>query len=330
MKKICSTMILLILILLPVMSDASSLILLKNGGQVVTPFYWFEGRYIFFYYAGGTAGIERKEIERILSSEAGEKQDTGNIVVWNPGVKAPPPEPSLVKKAQEADKPREEKEAKVDIEAYKNKKDQLNGELEGLLEQQRQAAGSADDLAVILRELRREVMLHTIARDLTGRGDLAEVVGNATTLAEQALDAAASLHHALLAADHGEPRDPQGAAERLVVGRELDAPGTETIDHDAAPPQRERAPGDGHVGRSQRGAVAAPRDPLRAHRRQQRAGGLVDGQQLPVAHEPAAVADDVDHVGGLARVHDARVQRVGIARELRRVVQRLAVHEGGP
>jgi glutamate-ammonia-ligase adenylyltransferase len=79
------------------------------------------------------------------------------------------------------------------------------------------AAGNADDLAVVLRELRREVMLHTIARDLTGRGDLAEVVGNATTLAELALDAAVSLHHARLAADHGEPRDPQGAAERLVV-----------------------------------------------------------------------------------------------------------------
>jgi hypothetical protein len=162
MKKICSTMILLILILLPVVSDASSLILLKNGGQVVTPFYWFEGRYIFFYYAGGTAGIERKEIEKILSSEAGEKQDTGNIVVWNPGVRALPPEPPLVKKAQEADKPREEKEAKVDIEAYKNKKDQLNGELEGLLEQQRQAAGSADDDAK--RKIREGIV--TVSKEI--------------------------------------------------------------------------------------------------------------------------------------------------------------------
>jgi [glutamine synthetase] adenylyltransferase / [glutamine synthetase]-adenylyl-L-tyrosine phosphorylase len=78
-------------------------------------------------------------------------------------------------------------------------------------------AGDPGRLAVVLRELRREAMLHTIARDLTGRADLAEVVGNATTLAEVALDAASRLHHALLAADHGEPRDPAGAALQLVV-----------------------------------------------------------------------------------------------------------------
>ena len=100
MKKIFSTMIPLLLILIPVMSDASSLILLKNGGQVVTPFYWFEGRYVFFYYAGGTAGIERKEIAGIRSIEDRERQDTGNIVLWNPGIKDPPPEPPAMKKAQ--------------------------------------------------------------------------------------------------------------------------------------------------------------------------------------------------------------------------------------
>ncbi len=145
MKKFFSTMIPLLLILLPVMSDASSLILLKNGGQVVTRFYWFEGRYIFFYYAGGTAGIERKEIDRIRSSEDREKHDTGNIIVWNPGIKDLPPELPIMKKAQESVKPKEEKEAKVDIEAYRKKKDQLKVELDGLLEQQRQTAGSADE-----------------------------------------------------------------------------------------------------------------------------------------------------------------------------------------
>jgi glutamate-ammonia-ligase adenylyltransferase len=77
--------------------------------------------------------------------------------------------------------------------------------------------GDPDALGTALRDLRRHMMLHTIARDLTGRADLAEVVGNATTLAELGIDAAERLHHARLAADHGEPRDPQGAAERLVV-----------------------------------------------------------------------------------------------------------------
>jgi hypothetical protein len=144
MNKIVSTMMLLLLILIPAMSDGSSLILLKNGGQVATPFYWFEGRYIFFYYAGGTAGIERKEIAGIRSSEDGERQDTGNVVVWNPGVKVLPPEPPLVK-AQESDKPKEKQEAKVDIEAYRKKKDEMTVKLDGLLEQDRQAAGKADE-----------------------------------------------------------------------------------------------------------------------------------------------------------------------------------------
>jgi [glutamine synthetase] adenylyltransferase / [glutamine synthetase]-adenylyl-L-tyrosine phosphorylase len=82
---------------------------------------------------------------------------------------------------------------------------------------ERVAAGDPAALAVALRALRRDVMLHTIARDLTGRADLAEVVFNATTLAEAALDAASRLHHALLAIDHGEPRDTQGTALQLVV-----------------------------------------------------------------------------------------------------------------
>jgi hypothetical protein len=145
MKRIISTMILLFLILIPAMSGASSLILLKNGGQVVTPFYWFEGRHIFFYYAGGTAGIERKEVAGIRSSEGREKQDTGNVVVWNPGIKDLPPEPPVMKKAQESEKPGEGKEAKVDIEAYRKKKDEMTVKLDGFLEQDRQAAGKADE-----------------------------------------------------------------------------------------------------------------------------------------------------------------------------------------
>ncbi len=61
-------------------------------------------------------------------------------------------------------------------------------------------------------------MLHTLARDLTGRADLAEVCANMTELAETALSARPSpLHHAALAALHGEPRDEHGIAQQLVV-----------------------------------------------------------------------------------------------------------------
>jgi len=78
-------------------------------------------------------------------------------------------------------------------------------------------AGDAPALAKALRELRRRVFLRTLARDLTGRADLAEVCFNMTALAETALRAAVDLHHAALAAAHGEPRDEHGRKQELVV-----------------------------------------------------------------------------------------------------------------
>ena len=77
--------------------------------------------------------------------------------------------------------------------------------------------GDAAALAAALRALRRRTLLHTLARDLTGRADLAEVCRNMTTLAETSLVAAVSLHHAALAAIHGQPRDQNGGAQQLVV-----------------------------------------------------------------------------------------------------------------
>ncbi len=89
-------------------------------------------------------------------------------------------------------------------------------------------AGEPRALAAALRRLRRRVFVHTLARDLTARADLAEVCANMTTLAETALRAAVALHHGALAAEHGEPRDENGEAQDLVVigmgklgGREL-------------------------------------------------------------------------------------------------------------
>lgn len=79
------------------------------------------------------------------------------------------------------------------------------------------AAGNAAALDTMLRTLRRRVLLHALARDLTGRADLAEVCAAMTRLAEVALTAALGLHHADLAAAHGEPRGADGAPQSLVV-----------------------------------------------------------------------------------------------------------------
>ena len=64
MKKTISILVVLLLFLPPALGNASYLIRLKNGRQVATPMYWFEGKRIFFYTAGGTAGMERSEIDR--------------------------------------------------------------------------------------------------------------------------------------------------------------------------------------------------------------------------------------------------------------------------
>ncbi len=72
-------------------------------------------------------------------------------------------------------------------------------------------------LAASLRTLRRRTVLHTLARDLTGRAGLAEVCENMTMLADTAVRAAVAVHHAALAALHGEPRDLHGIAQQLIV-----------------------------------------------------------------------------------------------------------------
>lgn len=69
---------------------------------------------------------------------------------------------------------------------------------------ERAAAGDdAPALARELRKLRRRVFLHTLARDLTGRATLVEVVGTVTALAERAIAAAVNFHARALAELHG-------------------------------------------------------------------------------------------------------------------------------
>ena len=79
------------------------------------------------------------------------------------------------------------------------------------------ANGDARALSDALRKLRRRVLIHAMARDLTGRGSLAEICAAMTTLAELALTSAVALHHPALSADFGEPRDEAGGAQELVI-----------------------------------------------------------------------------------------------------------------
>lgn len=75
-------------------------------------------------------------------------------------------------------------------------------------------------LSRALRQLRKEVMLTLVARDISGRADLSEVVATASALAEVAIASSTSSVHVELALQYGEPRgESSGAIQELhVVG----------------------------------------------------------------------------------------------------------------
>ena len=89
--------------------------------------------------------------------------------------------------------------------------------------------GNPAALAVALRSLRRQVFLHTLLRDLTGRATLQEVVQTMSTLAERALDVSIRVHTRALADVHGLPMGHEsGLPQHLITiglgklgGREL-------------------------------------------------------------------------------------------------------------
>jgi glutamate-ammonia-ligase adenylyltransferase len=81
-------------------------------------------------------------------------------------------------------------------------------------------ASSGAALARAVRELRKEVMLTLIARDLAGAAGLQEVVATSTALAETTIQAATSQIHIELVEQYGEPRgESSGSVQQLhVVG----------------------------------------------------------------------------------------------------------------
>jgi hypothetical protein len=149
MKKTISSLIVFLMFFVPALGNASYIIRLKNGGQLYTPAYWFEGRMIFFYCTGGTAGMERSEIDRI---ERDKTEYNLGSVGGNIEKKAPPPPPKTEKaqdpeKALQAAEPAKKVEEKVNIEAYKSKKDQMSVELDEITERMRKATRQKDDAA---------------------------------------------------------------------------------------------------------------------------------------------------------------------------------------
>ena len=165
---------------LPGASDASYLIRLKNGGELITPLYWLEGNQIYFFYGSGIAGIERIVVDRV---ERSDKKPAAymDTTLENRGNKELTPSSSITETAKGQETPAEVKaeEEKVNLEAYKNKKDQIMVILDGSLEKQREAAAKGDNDA---KEKAREEMvkasreLHKLTDEMTvkNKGKLPE------------------------------------------------------------------------------------------------------------------------------------------------------------
>jgi glutamate-ammonia-ligase adenylyltransferase len=76
---------------------------------------------------------------------------------------------------------------------------------------------AAAELERALRELRQRVVLRLIARDLSGRADLDEVVTTVTALAEVTLETALAHHSSWLTATFGNPQSEDGTPQSLIV-----------------------------------------------------------------------------------------------------------------
>jgi len=91
----------------------------------------------------------------------------------------------------------------------------LRAELDALCHE---AAGDeVQRLAIALRRLRRRVLVSLIARDATGRANLAEVVDTMTEFAELAIRTGVAAHARELAAIHGTPLSSDGVPQDLLV-----------------------------------------------------------------------------------------------------------------
>ncbi len=81
-----------------------------------------------------------------------------------------------------------------------------------------EAGDDPEALAVTLRDIRRRVFLHTLARDLTGKAALSEVCGAMTLMAEIAVRSATAFHARRLSQSHGHPlSDADGTPQSLIV-----------------------------------------------------------------------------------------------------------------
>jgi hypothetical protein len=107
---------------------------LKNGGRFVTPQYWEENQEIRFYIAGGVMGVEKRGVLKIR--KIAEDSPTATFLPLPPAAK-----PDLEAPAKDEAAAVEEK---LDIQAYRDRKDRMTAELDRISANLREATRRKD------------------------------------------------------------------------------------------------------------------------------------------------------------------------------------------
>lgn len=160
MKRI-PRLLLILVFLFPSVTPAASVIYLKNGSRLTTPAWSREGDMILFQTSAGVMGIENREVLKIVSDDAATTLDAEPPRPAAPAVKGkeaiPPvafPEGKTSATPPPATALKPEAEA-VDLDAYKARKRELQGQLDAALARMRDSARRQDEPAK--EEARREM-----------------------------------------------------------------------------------------------------------------------------------------------------------------------------
>ncbi len=166
MKQI-RRLLLILIFLFPSVTPAASVVYLKNGGRLTTPAWSREGDMIVLQTAAGQMSIERRDVLKIVSDDAdalavpapaapAAPQRAGKDALPSPAAPsggaspavAPSPVPPPVAE-------------KADLDAYKARKNELQGQLDAALARMRESARLQDEPA---KEQARKEMREISAR----------------------------------------------------------------------------------------------------------------------------------------------------------------------
>jgi len=160
MKQI-RRLLLILIFLFPSVTPAASVVYLKNGGRLTTPVWCREGNMIVLQTAAGLMSIESREVLKIVSDDAdavAAPAPAGPAAAERAGKDALPPPAAQAGAASPAVAPPPlppPVAEKVDLNAYKARKIELQGELDVVLAKMREFARLQDEPAK--EQARREM-----------------------------------------------------------------------------------------------------------------------------------------------------------------------------